>query len=81
MNSQSVPSWSDCVSRKSLCSAGIELSDGLFFVDSRIALKPFHHRVKGKCQGFRQLRLAAARRPLNQNRLLQLSRPRTPGRA
>jgi hypothetical protein len=52
----------------------IELSDGLFLVDPRIALKSFHHGVKSRCQGFRKLRFAASWRPLNQNGLLELSR-------
>ena len=39
-----------------------------------IALKSLQDRIKGKCQGLRQFRLAAARRAFDQNRLLQLSR-------
>src|SRR5580692_7922568 len=57
-----------------LLQCGVELADGLFFVDSRIALKSFHDRVKGKCHGLRKLRLTAAWRPFDQNRLLELSR-------
>ena len=49
---------------------GIELSNGLLFVDSRVALKSLQDRIKGKCQGLRKLRLAAAGRAFNQNRLL-----------
>ena len=52
---------------------GIELPNGLFFVDSRIALKAFHHGVEGTCQGLRKLRFAATGRAFNQNRLPELS--------
>jgi hypothetical protein len=56
-----------------LLQGGVELSNGLFFIDTRVALESFHDRVKSKCQGFRQLCLAAPWRPFNQYRFLQLS--------
>ena len=58
-----------CLEEK-LLQCGIELSNGLLFVDSGIALKSLNGSAKGKCQGFRKLRFAAARRAFNQNRLL-----------
>ena len=53
---------------------GIELSNGFLFIDSRVALKSLHDRVKGKRQRLRKLRLAAAGRAFDQNRLPQLAR-------
>jgi len=64
-----------------LLQSGIELSNGLFFIDTRVALKSFHYRVKSKCQGFRKLCLAASRVAL-QLVPVSLALPRrTPGRA
>jgi hypothetical protein len=53
-----------------LLQGSIKFSNGLFFIDTRVALKSFHDRVKSKCQGFRQLCLAAAGWPFNQYRFL-----------
>jgi len=46
-----------------LLQGGIEFSNGLLFVNPRIALKSFHHRVKSRCQGFRKFRLATTGGP------------------
>jgi hypothetical protein len=48
--------------QKELLQGSVELSNGLLFVDSRIALKSFHDIVKSKCQGLRKLRLATTGR-------------------
>jgi hypothetical protein len=49
---------------------GIELADRFFFGDPWVALKPLNNCVKSKCQGLRQLRLAATGWAFDQNGLL-----------
>jgi hypothetical protein len=57
MNSQSVPSLSDCVFKEQLLERGIKLADGFFFVDAGIALKAFYPGVEGEGNGFGQFGL------------------------
>ncbi len=52
---------------------GIEFSDSLLFIDTRIALKALQRRVKSEGESLGQLRLPATRWALNQDRLLQLA--------
>ena len=62
-----------CFQEESL-QGGVELPDGLLFIDSRIALKALQRRVESEGEGLRLLRLPATWRALNQDRLVQLAR-------
>src|SRR5581483_4440896 len=59
--------------QKEFLKGGIELPDGLLFIDTGIALQALQRRVECKGQSLRQLRLPTSRWALNEDRLLQLA--------
>ena len=68
-----IPSLCRADFQEELLKGGVELPDGLLFIDPRIALKALQRGVECKGQSFRQLRLTATRWAFNQDWLFQLA--------
>jgi hypothetical protein len=68
-----IPSLCRADFQEELLKGGVELPDGLLFIDPRIALKALQRGVECKGQSFRQLRLPATRWAFNQDWLFQLA--------